>query len=728
MWRYARFLIGFAGFLPAAMLLLAGAGCGSGGVDPSTLIPEDEAYDVTILRDEWGVPHIYGETDADVAYGLAYAHCEDDFKTIQDCLLLARGLLASVQGKDAAPFDYLVKLFRFREIVDREYEKQLSPEVRALCDAYADGYNHYAALHPDEAMWELLPATGKDIVVSFVAKTPLFFGMDNEVERLFEEERPREVATKMAARQGNMLTKHLPVGSNTFSVAPSRTPDGKTHLAVNSHQPWTGPVAWYEVRLKSEEGWDITGGTFPGAPMVLHGHNRELGWAHTVNWPDLVDIYVLETHPDDPDKYEFDGEWRELETGEIGIKVNLWKGFTWTVDREALYSVHGPVIRRPHGTYAIRFAGYGRITAVEQWFRMNKARNLDEFEEALRIRGIPSFNVGYADKAGNIMYLYNALFPKRAEGYDWRKFLPGDTPEVLWEDYLPFDALPKVTNPASGFVQNCNSTPYRTTIGPENPRPENFSPTLGIEGLDRMTNRALRALELFGADESITTEEFYRYKYDLDYSRRSDAAELQRELVAGAADLEDPVVQDAVEALRAWDFRTNKENPNTAIAILTMEPVVRARMFGRPEPDLLETFVEKAHLLHETFGSVRVPWSKVNRLVRGEVNVGMGGGPDVLHAVYGAWNGGHLVGEAGDCYVLMVTWDADGTVRSRSIHQFGSATLDEASPHYADQVPVFIARKTKPVWFEEAELRAHLEAEYRPGEPRPAPKAGALAE
>jgi penicillin amidase/acyl-homoserine-lactone acylase len=271
-------------------------------------------------------------------------------------------------------------------------------------------------------------------------------------------------------------------------------------------------------------------------------------------------------------------------------------------------------------------------------------------------------------------------------------------------------------------VQNCNSSPFRTPVGPENPKPGDFSPTCGIEGPDKMTNRGLRLLELLGADNAITEEKFYAYKFDTQYSKESAAAQYCRDLLK-APPSEDSVVREALDVLRSWSFNATEEDKSTAIAVLSMEPIVRAQMFGNPIPDLYKTFKEKAHLLKDTFGHIDVPWWKVNRLVRGAVNTGLSGGPDTLHAVYGSWEKDHLVGEAGDCYVLMATWDRDGKVHSRSVHQFGSATSDPASPHYADQVPLFIARKTKPVWMDEDEIRRHLEGEYRPGEPRPAPKA-----
>jgi len=472
-------------------------------------------------------------------------------------------------------------------------------------------------------------------------------------------------------------------------------------------------VAWYEAHLVSQEGMDIVGGVFPGSPVVLHGHNRNLGWAHTVNMPDLVDIYVLDMNPDNPNQYKFDGEWRDLEVETIKLDVRIFGPLRWKVKREVLWSVYGPTVRQPHGVYAIRYAGMGEIRQVEQWYRMGKAKNFDEWLDVVRTRRIPSFNIGYADRKGNIFYLYNALFPIRAEGYRWKDYLPGNTSETLWTEFLPFEKLPQIKNPASGFIQNCNNTPFQTTVGPENPNPEDYSPTLGIDTM--MTNRALRALELFGGDDSITKEEFYQYKFDTAYSKDSLAKECLEKIFAAPAP-DDPVVQEAIEVLHQWDYNTDVENPAAAIAILTLEPLVRAQLFGNDPPDAMEILSKRAHLLKETYGRIDVPWGEVNRIVRGDADMALSGGPDVLHAIYGKLKEGRLIGNAGDSYILMASWDKDGNVSSRSIHQFGSATLDEDSPHYADQVPLFAKCETKPVWFDEAEIRKHIESEYRPGE------------
>ena len=440
-------------------------------------------YDVEILRDRYGVPHVFGATDPDAAFGLAYAHAEDDFLTIQQTLLAARGKLATVYGRDAAPNDYMVQLLRIQEVVDAGYERDLDQDTRQLVEAYADGLNYFASLHESEALPGAFPVTGKDVVAGFVHKTPLFFGIDGVLGELFAAERRRDVSTTSGASREQRLP--LPdrsyFGSNVLAVAPSRSDGGETFLAINSHQPWEGAVTWYEAHVHSEAGWDMVGGLFPGAPLVLQGHNRDLGWGFTVNSPDLVDVYVLEINPDNPDQYRFDGEWRTLEVREAPITVKLFGRLRWTVTEEVLWSVYGPTVRQPHGTYAVRFAGYGEVTLIEQWYRMNRASTFDQWRQAMREGPLPMFNAGYADREGNIYYVYNGLLPLRDPGFDWELYLPGDTSRTLWTEVLAYDELPQVLNPPAGFILNANSTPFSATVGSGNPDPAAFPASFGIE-------------------------------------------------------------------------------------------------------------------------------------------------------------------------------------------------------------------------------------------------------
>lgn len=682
-------------------------------VVPPGLAEVGAAYDAEILRDTWGVPHVFGKTDADAAYGLAYAHAEDDFAIIQDTFLAARGKLASVYGEDAAPKDYLVHLLRIRDVVEAGYPG-LDAGTRALCQAYADGLNHYAALHPEQARPGLYPLRGQDVVAGFVHRTPLFFGLDKVLIGLFAEEGPGGQGAQGRAPDPRAGAEAR--GSNAFAVAPSRSADGSTYLVVNSHQPWTGPVAWYEAHVHSEEGWDMVGGLFPGAPVLLHGHNRHLGWAHTVNTPDLIDVYRLEIDPDDPGRYRFDGAWRELEVREAPIEVALWGPVSWTFEREVLWSVHGPVVRRPHGTYALRFAGFGDVGAVQQWYRMNKATDFASWQAAMRALAVPMFNTVYADRAGNVSYLYGGRLPVRAPGHDWQGVVAGDRSETIWTEYLPFERLPQVHNPAAGFVLSCNNTPFQSTAGADNPRPEDYPATLGIE--THMTNRALRALALLGGDPSITADELLAYKFDMTYAPGSRVAGFVEQVLAAPAPT-DPLLAEAIALLRAWDLSTAPESQQAALAILAFAPWIRKHGQSVDTATLLDALSGAARTLQTHHGRLDVPWGAVNRLRRGSVDLPLGGGPDILHAINGDLIDGRLIGSGGDSHILVVRWDAQGGLTSRSVHQFGAATRDQRSSHYADQAPLFASRQLRDVWLDEADIRAHLERAYRPGqEPR----------
>jgi len=684
--------------------------------DPAQFITQAARYDARIQRDNFGVPHVTGRRDADVAFGLAFAHCEDDFRTIQEVALAVRGQLAATRGRDAAIGDYLVRLFRVWETVHGKYRSDLPADLRRVLEAYADGVNYYAALHPGQVTRGLLPFTGKDVVAGFVFKLPFFYGLDGVLGKLFNPE--AALAGKPAKSAFLFPGAGLPVGSNGVAVAPKRSADGATRLLVNSHQPYTGPVAWYEAVLDSGEGWHVAGGFFPGSPFMLHGHNAHLGWANTVNEPDLVDVYKLTLNPQNPDQYRLDGQWRNFEKSDARLRVKIWGPLVWTVHRNVLWSVHGPVLKTGHGTFAIRYAGMNEVRQPLQYYRLNKAATLAEWRDAMQLQAIPSINFVYADEKGNIGYIYNGLFPVRQEGLDWRGTLPGDRSALIWHSYLPFDKVPQLWNPPAGFVFNSNNTPFHATAPADDLKPSDFSPTLGIQA--NMTNRAWRALENFGADTRITAAAFRAYKYDLAYSARSDVAEVLGEISALNAG-NDTSIRQAIDILNRWDRRTDIHNRGAALAVLTIEPVLTARAHGRSLPPI-DSLREAVHTLQTHFKRLDPEWGDVNRLRRGKVNVAIDGGPDTYRAVYGQKQpDGTLTAMAGDTFIMFVTWDKAGQLSSESIHQFGSATLDQNSPHYADQVPLFVAMKTKPVLFTEAQLAGHIEEDYHPGQRKPAP-------
>lgn len=666
--------------------------------DPQAFIAAAAQYHARIVRDNFGVPHVFGHRDADVAFGLGFAHSEDDFGTIQDVVLATRGTLAATNGIDAAKTDYLVHLMHVWKTVNENYAK-LPADVRKVAEAYAAGVSYYAALHPEARKPHVLPITGKDVVAGFVFKTPFFYGFDSTLKHVLAPANDE---------------KKLPVGSNGIAVAPSRSTDGATRLLVNSHQPYTGPVAWYEAVLQSDEGWHVAGGFFPGSPFMLHGHNEHLGWANTVDSPDLADVYRLIINPKNENQYLLDGKWRDFRKEDVALRVKLWGPLIWTVHRDALFSAHGPVLKTDHGVFAIRYAGMGEYRQVEQYYRLDKARNRDEWIAAMKLQALPSINYMYADEKGNIGYVYNGQFPVRKPGFNWKGTLPGDRSDLIWHAYVPFDKIPQLWNPRAGYVFNSNNTPFQATAPEDDLKPSDYPAWMGIQ--TNMTNRAMRVLETYGRDPHISAQAFRAYKYDLFYSAHSAVAEDIREIEAVNPG-KDANLKRAQQILERWNRKTDIHNRGAALAVLMGTRVAPEEDGGPRKMQPLPALREAMAVLEDHFGRLDPEWGQVNRFRRGKYDLPIDGGPDVYRAVYGEPQpDGTLTARGGDTFIMFVQWDKNGKLSSQSIHQFGSATLDKASKHYDDQVPMFVAMKTKPVLFTRDELKGHIEADYQPGQ------------
>lgn len=686
--------------------------------DRESAIEAAKAYDARIIRDKWGVPHIYGRRDADTAFGLAYAHAEDDWKTFEEVILFTRGRLAERSGRQAAATDYLVAALGADEAIREKYASDLSPETHALIEGYAAGLNFYCAEKEGRCARGLAPVTAYDIVAGFAARTPFFYGLEEELKRIFEKDEEKAAGLDWLKTAFLRVTPETELGSNAMAVAPPRSADGATRLMVNSHQPFTGPVAWYEARVKSDEGWDMIGGVFPGSPVILHGVAPDFGWAFTVNKPDLVDVYALEVdNPKNPSKYRFDGGWREFGRGLARFRVKLWGPFSLPVSRPILRSVHGPVFETPNGWRAVSFAGDSDIRAVEQWRRMNRATNFDGWRDAMSMQAIPSFNVVFADKTGRIAYFYNMAAPDRSADRDWSKTAPGDRADLVWKGVLPFGASPSVIAPASGYVVNANNEPWSASAPEDSPKAEDYPDHVGVRA--RSTNRGLREQELYGADASITAEEFVAYKFDDNYAAGSD---LRRLIVATLADPAingDDALAPALEILRAWDGSARRTSRGAALAIAfgrnALGPLLNGDDAAIPGPKA--ALATAASDLEAGFGRLDPEWGEANRLKRGALDLPVDGGPDTLRAIYSQSDYSKGAGEAaaGDTYIMVAEWAQDGTRALRTIHQFGAATLDETSPHYADQAPLYAAEEWKTPAMTLEDLLAEATRDYRPG-------------
>lgn len=677
------------------------------------------AYDARVIRDKFGVPHIYGKRDADVAFGLAYAHAEDDWTTLEEVLAFSRGELGRRTGKDGAVTDYLVSALGVWRDIDAKYETDLTPHTRAVVEAYAAGVNYWCAEKNGRCAPGSAPVTGKDIVAGFVSRTPFFYGLDDKLKELFKGA-PKQAAEIDAIRTAYLrISPGVEVGSNAIAVAPSRSADGHTRLMINSHQPYTGPVAWYEARVKSDEGWDMIGGVFPGSPVILHGAGPDLGWAHTVNSPDLVDVYSLEVdNPKKPTKYKFDGGWRELERTSAKFRVKLFGPFSLPVSRPVYRSVHGPVFVTPTGVYAVAYAGQGDIRSVEQWYRMDKARNYEEWRAAMEMEALPSLNAVYADRTGKIGYFYNAAIPIRSEAQDWSKTADGSRADLVWSGVRPFGSAPYVVDPKSGYVANANNNPFEASDPEDSPKTEDFPASYGIDM--RTTNRGLREHELYGTDPSITASEFIAYKMDHRYSANSRLAKLIDGLIVDPNLAEDPETKDAIALLKNWNRSADTENRAAALAIRTGRLALGWYLAGSdaetPEPRA--ALIEAATQLKAAFGRIDPPWGDVMRLKRGDHSLPINGAIETLRAVYpdDAGKAGAWTAAGGDTLVIYVDWPEDGVAPViRTIHQFGSATSRPESPHFADQAPLFANEdwKAPPMTIEDA--LAEATADYRPG-------------
>jgi penicillin amidase len=676
------------------------------------------ARSVTIHRDTYGVPHVLGPTDASCVFGYLHAQAEDNFAQIEESTIAALGRTAEIDGEAALPGDLLVRALEVPRLAREEYGRA-DGRLRELCDAAAAGLNFFLARNPQVKPrlltrfepWHVFARARHGIYIQFVLGS-----------------------TGVSLKELGGVVQEVKEGSNMWAVSPSRTDSGHAFLFINPHQPFFGPGQFYEGHVRSGEGWNVSGASFLGALSPTLGHNEHLAWSHTVNAPDIADVY-LETF-DDPtrplayrhgDGYRTAVEWTE----EIGVKTPQG-----VVSRKLrlLKTHHGPVVGEREGKkLTLRLSRFEEGGAVQAWYALTRAKSVAELKQVLSSCAIPMFNTLAADRQGDIFYVYSGAVPRRSLDFDWSKPVDGSDPRTEWQGYHAFAELPQLENPRCGYLQNCNQSPFFTTDD-ENPRAADFPKYMVGEGDNGRARISRRILSRPGR---ISFEAWSRAAWDTTVLAAEEgvpriAAALQQ--LAEHEPERARKLQPVVAMLQTWDQVSTVESKAMTVFALWHE----RRKPGAPPPDqipllheivALEEVVERLTTAHGTW---QVPWGEVNRLqrVQGVVPPGVGpfsdelpslpvaGAPGPLGIVFNFYarppgKQKRLYGLGGHSFVSVV--DLGAAVEARSVLVFGQSA-DPRSPHHFDQAPLYARRQFKPAWFALEEVRANSERTYHPGE------------
>ena len=674
-------------------------------------------HNVEIVRDMWGVPHIFGKSDADVAYGLAWATCEDDFETLQHLLLAANGRLGEVTGKNGVILDFMGHIAQVKTKVDELYEGTFSAEYLAYLNAYVDGINKYAETNPSEILRKnLFPIDDKDVLQANTLTLVLLTSVYVEIQQVFS--RSISLFEQNLTYDGN-----LPDGSNAFAFNKNKTKDGHTYLAINSHQPLEGLFSWYEAHLVSEEGMNILGGTFPGGASAFLGVNEHLGWAATLNHPDLCDVYKLEMHPKNKLMYKFDDGYETLEVVKAKAKVKLGP-IRLPITKKFYRSKHGIVLKNKDGYYALRFPANLDIAGSEQLYKMNKAKSFDEFNEILAEGHFAGTNNVYADGEGNIQYISLGQFPYRDPNYDWQSVLPGNTSKTLWEPkFHPFSDLARYVNPSSGYVFNTNGTPFFATSPEDNIDPLTINKTFGYQDPTKMNNRTIRSRDLIGQYDKVNWEDFKAIKYDQGFNENFETFNVNNMSLIAALSVEKyPDLKEALEVINSWDHTADVDDENAALIVFTFNELTEVIMSTGMQYES-NSFTEEEYVkalrsavkhMKKHFGTLKVKLGDVQKHVRGDIELPMGGAPDVLAAIMSKpHEKGKLKTFVGESFIMLVDFDESGTPRIETVNAFGASNKPD-SPHYTDQMELWTQQKTKSMTLNREEVYKNAEQIYHP--------------
>jgi acyl-homoserine-lactone acylase len=720
-----------------------------------SLPAETLATQVTIHRDEWGVAHVFGDTDEATIFGVGYIQAEDYFWQLEDTTIQAIGRYAEIQGEEGLKTDLLVRSFELPGRSQQDFETA-RPEYQLYARAFAEGVNFYLDKHPREKLRLLKRFEPWHVVAidRYLMLTMTYGGSSagkpRKAEASFSSAGKSRAVPKYSWQWADPESSFEresfeAVGSNAWAIAPSRTESGNAMLFINPHQPWYGIGQFYELHLHSRETLRFSGACFFGTPIPTLGHSEYLGWTYTVNEPDVADSWdITFDDPDEPMNYRYGNGHRTAEewTEKIGLLAGnkvVKKNITFRKTH------HGPIVRQQNGKFIA--ARVGRLYSLDRFGQalgMIRSRNFKQWHQAFSRCAIPMFNVTYADRDGTIFYCYNGAIPVRREGFRWKGTVDGSNPETEWNGYHTLEQLPQVLNPKCGYVQSCNSSPF-TTTDQENPKRGDFPDYMVREiGVDR--RRSKRSRQLLSQARGITFEEFRKLNFDtrvywhlaeLENWKR-EFAELQKSAPDKAA-----TVKPYLDHLAQWDGNADVESTGAALCIHWYEELYGSGQAEKLKPEYqhdsgarLMALVKAGQALTGYHGDWKVPWGNVHRhervayaadtlsagvrVLRSNQSIPVPGAPGPLGIVFTMYSSPSIwlirpqrIALVGCSYMSAVEFG--DKVHAGSLVAYGTSG-DPRSPHFENQRQLLAEGRYKNAYYYPDEVLAAAKRSYHPGE------------
>ncbi|MFC2126560.1 acylase, partial [Bacteroidota bacterium] len=649
----------------------------------------------------WGIPHIEAKNDKELFYAFGWAQMHLHGNLILELYGKSRGQAAEYWGERYLQEDIMSHTIGFPEMAEEWYQK-LDPVYRSYMDAFTQGLNDYAETHSNSFKKDLaivLPIQKSDIIKHYVY---VIYGQFVAGSDIYQ-------SVRWSQR-----------GSNTYAVSANRSTSGNAMLVQNPHLPWSGLFTWIEAQFKSPE-TNMYGATLVGLPVLGIAFNEYLGWSHTNNTIDPTDVFELTLKEDG---YQFDNEIKPFNTEKKVLKVKTNAGIE---DREIEIreSIHGPVVAiKDNKALALRLPITDRFNGLDQWWSMGKAKNFEEFEAALKKHQIPFFNIMYADREGNIFYMFNGFVPRRPEGdfSFWRGTVPGNSSRYFWDDILSFEELPKIKNPETGWLQNANDPPWTCTVPVElnhKDYPSYLAPV-------RMGLRPQRSARMLYEDDQITFDELVEYKLS---TRIELADRLLDDLFIGVEQYGTDISKQAMSILEKWDRSTNVESRgavlfnvwagkfnfwdqrNYEIAWDLNDPINTPDGIKNPEA-AVQALDEAANEILDQYEQLDVAWGEVYRLKRGGINLpsnGSTGGPGVFRVVgYSQDEDGKYYATSGDSWVGIIEFGEK--VKAKVLLSYGNSSNPD-SPHFGDQLELFSNKSFRDAWIYREDLSGNIKNE-----------------